>query len=174
MTAIELGDNLLPVVTRLYQPNGIHGAKHPLRMMAMVPEFCVTYSLPAHAFMLAAAFHDTGRSDDLADDRHGALGVPIMLKELQANPHILGGMLGKQEIVDIATHLVENHCRDKFGTEHLRELEFFKDLDAVERQRFGEVEIRTYRITADLEYWLEFDQALMQAETWQEMVGISM
>jgi hypothetical protein len=155
----ELADEVIGHISNLYPSHGIHGILHPLRLMAMTPEFCHSYNLPVPEFLLAAGFHDTGRTHDEEDEDHGRLALP---KLANCYPHKL----------PLVEDLIANHCRPNPATGFPRELEYFKDLDAIDRQRFGETEIRTFRLGKDLNYWLERNARLQKARTWSEMLEL--
>lgn len=151
-----LAEELASEVISKYPLEGIHGAMHPLRLVALVPNFCKTYNLPITDFLLAAAFHDIGRIDDEEDDEHGRRSAE-MLKTLHP------------EASELTLDLISNHCRSVGDSAYPTELEYFKDLDAIDRQRYGEAEIMTIRITKELPYWLELNKALLPCNSWEEI-----
>ena len=155
----EFAEEIIGHISNLYPSRGIHGISHPLRLMAMTPEFCRSYNLPTSEFLLSAGFHDTGRTHDEENQEHGRLALP---KLAACYPH-------RKPLVD---DLVTNHCKVKPITNFPKELEYFKDLDAIDRQRFGETDIRTFRLGKDLNYWLELNVRLQKARTWSEMVEL--
>lgn len=157
----DLADDLSEIIKPLYPATGEHNVLHPMRMMAMVPEFCSNYALPASDFLLASAFHDTGRINDDEDELHGARSATIM------HQHTHASML--------AQLLVREHCKNNLplgqSTDHLRYIMFFKDLDAIDRQRFGAHEQITLLMTnSDRAHWMQVNRILQKCQSWQEMI----
>lgn len=152
----DLAGELAEEITPLYPADGLHGLMHPLRLMGMVADFCQTYRLPAEDFLLAAAYHDAGRTHDDEDELHGARSARILLSH-------------RPKASALCLDLVVNHCRPPRHSRFPEELAYFKDLDAIDRQRFGETNILTSKITNDMPHWLEVNRTILRCESWSEI-----
>jgi len=152
----EFAEELAGEIIDHYPPTGLHGILHPLRLLGLAPGYCKSYSLPTTEFLLAAAFHDIGRVNDDEDEEHGTRSA-----ELLEFMH--------PEASKLALDLVRNHCKVKPQSDYPVELEYFKDLDAIDRQRYGERHIKVARITKDLEYWLKLNSSIMLCDSWDEI-----
>ena len=146
----ELLDTLLPLVLEKYPNRGQHSRKHPLRLMCLVKDFCKKYKLDYATFIVAAALHDIGRTNDKEDTDHGKASLNIVKNKL--------------EITEEAAVLIEEHCRESTN----EYVQYFKDLDALDRIRFNG---RPWfiKINSDKKEWLARIGELQKLTT-QELV----
>lgn len=152
----HMAEELASEVLDHYPSTGMHGVLHPLRLLGIVPEFCEFYALPATEFLLAAAFHDVGRINDEEDEEHGKRSAEL-LKVIHP------------EVSDLVLDMVRNHCCPVKNSKYQVELEFFKDLDAIDRQRYSESNIQTLRVTKDMPYWTALNNTLLPCSSWEDI-----
>jgi len=156
-----LQEFLANLIEERYPQDGLHGHLHPLRLLAVAPEFCDRYGLPESAFLWAIAFHDIARDNDDEDEAHGRAGA----EELAA--------IHPDACTDLVEALLVQHCLSQEPSgPFAHEVAFFKDLDALDRLRFGPAsDIHYVMITGDREEWEEVFRELLACREWEEMMA---
>jgi hypothetical protein len=139
----------------------LHGHTHPLRLLAAAPDFCSRYDLPETEFLWVIAFHDIARDNDDEDESHGRAGAD-QLRSLHPGA-----------CTDLVEALLVQHCLpEEPSGRWAEEVAFFKDLDALDRLRFGPAsDIRYEMIAEDREEWEQVFHALLACGTWDDMVA---
>jgi hypothetical protein len=140
------------------RPSGIHGVSHTRRVLVHAHEIAVARDLDSDWFdslVLAAAWHDIGRTHDGREPEHGVGGAAKVLR--------LGLGAGvDRQILTRALFAVEWHCRpDRLAVERaaslapsghkpevgtmLRVLWVLKDADGLDRVRIGDLDVTQLR-----------------------------
>jgi len=158
----RLQDFLAHVIEENYPQDGLHGHLHPLRLLAAAPAFCFRYDLPEPAFLWTIAFHDIARTNDEEEESHGRIGADKLLSLYPA------------ACTDLVEAILVQHCQSrKTSSLWAEEVSFFKDLDALDRLRFGPAsDIRYEMITEDREEWEVVFRALLACGKWEKMTSV--
>lgn len=138
---------------------GIHGTSHAKRVLAHAEQLAADLDLAdweREAVLLAAAWHDIGRTHDGSDYYHGA----------KSAGKVLG--LGLHEGLDLrilerALFAITHHCgsethaelaagRGSDATATLRVFRILKDADALDRVRLGDLDVSFLRFDVSREY----------------------
>ena len=127
-------------------PHGIHGLAHETRVLvwgqllaSMVREEGITVN--ADVIGWAAVIHDTQRWDDGIDREHGIRAAEWLREH--------SGLLPDSVPLDEVAHLCEWHVpADHNVPEMTDELKVFKDSDALDRWRIGDLDPQFLRIQA--------------------------
>ncbi len=128
------------------EPHGIHGIGHEARVVIWGQVLSVLVAdegmtVDADAIGWAAAIHDTQRWDDGGDPGHGARAA----KWIRKNPRILPREVNLETVAYL--------CKWHFPSDHMApemtpELMVFKDADALDRWRIGDLDSRYFRTAA--------------------------
>ena len=156
----RLQEFLANLIEERYPQDGVHGHFHPLRLLAAAPGFCLRYGLPEASFLWAIAFHDIARDNDDEDGSHGRAGAEKLLSLYPA------------ACTDLVEALLVQHClpQEPVGG-WAKEVAFFKDLDALDRLRFGPASNIHYKmITEDRAEWEKVFRELLTCREWEEMM----
>lgn len=123
-------EKLRDVNTDAFQPNPVHGLPHGLKCALMAVLLAVLEGLEstdARTLILAALYHDIGRTRYDRGRSHGQLGAELV------HAHIAPGEMVNQAALEEA---IRNHDqRDCSGEPHLSVL--LKDLDSLDYLRLG-------------------------------------
>ena len=117
-------------------PLGVHGVAHETRVLILTQLLCqmIKSDLSADDLAWASIFHDTQRQDDWIDADHGkraAKFVRSSFPKTSFNPDLN---------VKNVTHLCEWHATNDDEIPSLNEaLKVFKDADALDRWRIGDL-----------------------------------
>jgi hypothetical protein len=131
----------------------IHGVSHTLRVMIHAAEIATALKVRARerdAVILAALWHDIGRTDDGADYYHGAksAGKVVGLGLHRGLP---------QQVVDAALYAVTHHSGgEEYGVRAAREFDdslaalrvfqILKDADGLDRVRLEDLDVSRLRL----------------------------
>lgn len=131
----------------------IHGVNHTLRVMVHAVEIAERVDatpLERQAVLLAALWHDVGRTDDGRDDRHGEKSARKVLALGLHRGHPAAA-------VEIALYAVTYHSGpEEDGVAAARRLpdpgaalrvfQILKDADGLDRVRLGDLDVRRLRL----------------------------
>jgi HD superfamily phosphodiesterase len=146
---------------------GIHGVGHTVRVMVHAVEIAEALGVAGwerESLTLAALWHDIGRTDDGADDYHGAKSAGKVVG-LGLHPRV------DRLVLDIALYAVTHHSGSEDHGERaarrltnpsaaLRVFRMLKDADGLDRVRLGDLDPRLLRLPPSL-LRLERAQALI-------------
>lgn len=139
-----------------FEPQGIHGLGHMKRVLFLNLIIAYLEKLSAqdcNILVNCSLYHDIGRIDNRADSFHGTLSYEKAVKN-----NLLKDIL-KDEDSQITKFVITTHCVDdslistmlndyeaiEDQERGLRLLKIFKDADALDRIRFGGLDVRYLR-----------------------------
>jgi HD superfamily phosphodiesterase len=146
---------------------GIHGVSHTLRVMVHAREIADALRVASwerDAALLAALWHDIGRTNDGSDYYHGAksAGKVVGLGLHQSHP---------PGIVEVALYAATHHSGDEkhaekaagwlhTPSEALRVFRILKDADGLDRVRLGDLEVSYLRLPGSAERVVRAEELL--------------